>query len=147
MLAGVAVAAPRAAHAQVQVSQLSDVSFGAIASLSSDQVKSQSICAFAGVLGGRYSVTASGSGTNNAFTLSNGSATLPYEVQWNASAGQSSGTNLTTGTPLTGQTMVLSCPITAATNVSLIVILRGTALTTATAGAYTGTLSVLLTAN
>jgi hypothetical protein len=131
----------------VQVNGLSDVAFGTIGSFSSDLVRSQSICAFSGLLGGRYSVTASGSGPGGAFTLSNGAAALPYEVQWNISAGQNSGTGLTPNVPLTGQTMLLSCPVLQTTNTSLIVILRAAQLHVATAGNYSGTLTVILAAN
>jgi hypothetical protein len=136
------------AYAQgVQVTGLSDVAFGTIGSFGSDLVRSQSICAFSGLLGGRYSVTASGSGAGGAFTLSNGAAALPYEVQWNTTAGQSSGIGLTANVPLSGQTMLLSCPVLQTTNTSLIVILRAAQLHVATAGNYSGTLTVILAAN
>ncbi len=139
-------AVPAAAQG-VRISNLSDVTFNTIANVSVDQVRSQSVCAFSGLLGGRYRLTASGSGVGNAFTLANGSSTLAYEVQWSGTSGQSSGTNLVSGSPLTGQTMLLSCPVLQTTNSSLIVILRGTALTTATAGDYTGTLTIMLAAD
>lgn len=145
-LALAAQTVPAAAQA-VQVSGLSDVAFGTITGFGSDLVRSQSICAFSGLTGGRYTVTASGSGAGGAFTLANGTRTLPYEVQWNTAAGQSSGTGLTANVPLTGQTMLLSCPVLQATNTSLIVILRATSLRTATAGNFSGTLTVLLSAN
>jgi hypothetical protein len=136
------------AYAQgVQVTGLSDVAFGTIGSFGSDLVRSQSICAFSGLLGGRYSVTASGSGAGGAFTLSNGAAALPYEVQWNTTAGQSSGIGLTANVPLGGQTMLLSCPVLQTTNTSLIVILRAAQLHVATAGNYSGTLTVILAPN
>ncbi|WP_137871801.1 MULTISPECIES: hypothetical protein [unclassified Sphingomonas] len=131
----------------VQITQLSDVSFGTITNMGVDQVRSQSVCAYSGLLGGRYSLTATGSGAGGAFTLSNGASVLPYEVQWNTSAGQSSGTNLVSGTALTGQTVLLSCPILQTTNSSLIVILRANALSIATAGNYGGTLTIMLAAN
>ncbi|WP_137861066.1 hypothetical protein [Sphingomonas sp. 1F27F7B] len=141
-------AAPMPASAQnVQITQLSDVSFGTITNMGVDQVRSQSVCAYSGLLGGRYSLTATGSGAGGAFTLSNGASVLPYEVQWNTSAGQSSGTNLVSGTALTGQTVLLSCPILQTTNSSLIVILRANALSIATAGNYGGTLTIMLAAN
>ncbi len=141
-------AMPVPAFAQnVQITQLSDVSFGAITNVGVDQVRSQSVCAYSGLLGGRYSLTATGSGAGGAFTLSNGASVLPYEVQWNTSAGQSSGTNLVSGAALTGQTVLLSCPLLQVTNSSLIIILRGAALTTATAGNYSGTLTIMLAAN
>jgi hypothetical protein len=143
-----ALAVPGVAAAQnVQISKLSDVGFGTITNVGSDQIQSQSVCAYSGLFGGRYTITATGSGAGGAFTLSNGAATLPYEVQWSTSAGQSSGTNLNAGSPLTGQTMLLSCPVLVTTNSSLIVILRSTALSKATAGNYSGTLTIILAAN
>ncbi len=145
-LALVAVAAPAAAQS-VQVSGLTDVAFGTIGAFGTDLVRSQSLCAFSGLLGGRYAVTASGSGAGGAFTLSNGAAALPYEVQWSTAAGQSAGTSLTANVPLSGQTMLLSCPVLQTTNTSLIVILRAANLGVATAGNYSGTLTVILAAN
>ena len=43
--------------------------------------------------------------------------------------------------------MLLSCPVLQSTNASLIVILRGVALSEAQAGNYNGTLTVILSAN
>ncbi|MBY9063530.1 hypothetical protein K7957_11365 [Sphingomonas yunnanensis] len=142
-----AAAATPATAQSVQVNGLSDVAFGTITGFGADLVRSQSICAFSGLTGGRYTVTASGSGAGGAFTLANGAATLPYEVQWNTAAGQSSGTGLTANVPLAGQTMLLSCPVLQATNTSLIVILRAPSLSIATAGNFRGTLTVILSAN
>ena len=145
VLALAALTMPAGATAQnVQINQLSDVRFGTITAVGSDQTLSQSVCAYSGLLGGRYAITATGSGAGNAFTLANGSAVLRYEVQWSTSAGQTSGTNLVSGVALGGQTVLLSCPTLATTNSSLIVILRATALSVATAGDYTGTLTVIL---
>lgn len=131
----------------VQITKLSDVNFGTVTDVLADQIQSQSVCAFSGILGGRYTITASGSGAGGAFTLSNGVYALPYEVQWTNSSGQTSGTNLTANAPLAGQTMLLSCPVLGATNASLIVILRGIQLSKAIAGNYNGTLTIILAAN
>ena len=150
LLATVLLAArPVPACAQnVQITQLSDVSFGTISNVGIDQIQSQSVCAYSGLLGGRYTLTATGSGAGGAFTLANGASVLPYEVQWNGSAaGQSSGTNLVSGAALTGQTALLSCPILQVTNSSQIIIRRAAPLTTATAGNYSGTLTIMLAAN
>jgi hypothetical protein len=150
-LAGVVVAAALAAAPavaqQVQLTHLSDVAFGTISNLGVDQVQSQSVCAYSGLLGGRYSVSATGSGTGGAFTLASGSATMPYEVQWSGTAGQTSGTAMTPGAALTGQTMLLSCPVLGSSDASLILVLRALALSSATAGNYSGTLTIILSAN
>ncbi|WP_375419783.1 hypothetical protein [uncultured Sphingomonas sp.] len=140
-------AATQAQGQLVQISGLSDNAFGTVTSFAADLRMSQSVCAFSGVLGGRYTVGAVGSGAAGAFTLANGTARLPYEVQWSSSAGQTSGTNLTPGVPLTGQTMLLGCPLLQANSASLTVILRAAALSTATAGNYSGTLTIILSAN
>jgi len=140
-----AFAAPLPAAAQsVQITHLSDLGFGTITNVGVDQLQSESVCAFSGVLGGRYTVTASGSGTSGAFTLANGSSQLPYEVQWSGTSGQTSGTNLSSGAALGGQTTLLSCPILQTSNASLIVILRAVSLSAATAGSYSGTLTIVL---
>jgi hypothetical protein len=149
LIAGIAaIAGASAASGQsVQITGLTDIGFGAITNVGADRIQSQSVCAFSGLLSNRYTIAASGSGPANAFTLANGSAQLPYEVQWSTASGQNSGTNLSPGVPLTGQTMLLGCPILQTTNASLIVVLRAAALSSATAGAYTGTLTIILSAN
>lgn len=131
----------------VQISGLADVDFSALPTTGADQIKSQSVCAFSGVLGGRYTITATGSGAGGAFTLANGGATMAYEVQWSGSSGQTSGTNLTSGSALSGQTMLLSCPILNSTDASLILLIRGTTIVSARAGSYNGTLTIILAAN
>lgn len=142
----VVVSAPAAAQGLL-INHLSDVGFGTIANLQTDHVQSQSVCAFSGLLGGRYSISATGSGSGGAFTLANGAKTLPYEVQWSTTAGQTSGMALTPGSTLTGQTMLLGCPVLQTANSSLIIILRGTSLSSATAGSYNGSLTLILSAN
>ncbi len=147
--AALAIASGTAADAQgVLISNLNDIAFGTLPTTGVDQVKSQSVCAFSGILGGRYSVTATGSGSGGAFAITSGGGAIPYEVQWNGSlSGQTSGTNLTSGTALGGQTMALSCPIVGATDASLIVVIRGSEIVKATAGNYNGTLTIILSAN
>lgn len=147
LLGGVA-ATPAAA--QAKISKLSDVDFGTLTSFASDAVRAQSICVYSTGLLGLYHVTATGSGAGGAFTLATGGgATLPYEVQWNAASGQTSGTSMTSGTALTGQLAlgtlspdctVLSNPTTA----SLIVVLHAASLPAATAGSYSGTLTIII---
>jgi len=142
---------PVASQAQaVQISQLTDVGFGALTNLSADITQSQTVCAYSGALSGRYSVTASGSGAGGAFTLSNGAQTLAYEVQWNASANQTSGTNLTAGSALAGQpssAVLPTCTLGLTPSGSLTIILRAAALSSSYAGNFTGTLSLLLSPN
>jgi hypothetical protein len=141
-------AAPAAAQSnKVNISNLSDVVFGSLANVGVDAVNSQSICVYSSTATNGYQVTATGSGSGNAFAMSSGLSTLPYDVQWNASAGQSSGTQLTAGATLTGQISSANqktCNSGPANSASLIVILRSSALSKASAGDYSGTLTLLI---
>lgn len=143
--------APGMSRAQVvQISQLTDVGFGAITNLSADISQSQTVCAYSGAIPARYAITATGSGAGGAFTLSNGAAALAYEVQWNPSASQTSGTNLTAGSALTGQTssgLTPTCTLGLTPSGSLTIILRAAALSSSHSGSFTGTLSLLLSPN
>ncbi len=134
----------------VQISDLSDIAFGTIVNMSSDISLSQTVCAYSNALTSNYSVLLTGSGAGGALTLSNGAATIPYDVQWNSAAGQTSGTQLVAGTPQSGfvSTGVLpGCTLGLTRSGSLTVILRAAALSAARAGNYTGTLTVLISPN
>lgn len=136
-----------AASNKVRIGNLNDVSFGTIANLEVDAVASQSVCLYADTATNGYSITASGTGPAGAFALSSGTATLPYDVQWSSSAAQSAGTQLTANVPLTGQVSAATqqtCNTGPATSASLIVVLRSAALSSAAAGTYNGTLTLLV---
>jgi hypothetical protein len=147
------LAAPAPVEAQsnnVRISKLSDVAFGSLANLGVDRSVAQNICVFAHTSGNRYRVTATGSAPGGAFTLTSGSDLLAYEVQWNASSGQSSGLQLS---PSVAQTGLISsatqqtCNNGPATSASLILLLRSTALQSAKAGSYAGTLTLVIGAD
>lgn len=130
----------------VQITKLSDVAVGTIANLESDTVRSENVCIFSGRPRNGYNVQAQGSGAGNAFTLSNGSNALAYEVQWAGSSGASSGTGLSTGVPLTGLTTAATdatCSSGPTTTATLFVVIRSTAASSATAGDYSGTLTLV----
>jgi hypothetical protein len=131
----------------VRITGLSDVAFGTVANLSSDSVRSQSICVFSNSPANGYYVQATGSGSGGAFTLASGSNALAYDVQWSPVSGQSSGTTLSPGVALTGQISAAtqpSCNSGPASSASLIVILRAAKLSAAPAGTYSGTLTLLV---
>src|SRR5579884_2119537 len=86
---------------RVQLSGLVDVSF-ANQDPATPALSAQNVCVWSNTSTKGYNVTATGSGTANAFTLSSGALTVPYSVQWSQSSGQTSGTALATGTALTG---------------------------------------------
>lgn len=137
------------AHAvsnKVRITNLSDVAFGTIANLGVDAVRSQSVCVYSATATAGYNVTATGSGTGGAFELA-GPGPMAFDVQWSGSAGQSSGIQLTPNVPLTGQVTSATqqaCGNGPATSASLIVILRSSALSSAGAGTYNGTLTLLI---
>lgn len=140
-------AAPAGAANKVNITQLSDVTFGTIANLGVDASISQSVCLYSGTSTSGYNVTASGTGPSGAFVLNSATASLPYDVEWSSSSGQTAGTLLTANVPLTGQVSTAthhSCNNGPPTSASLIVILRSAALLSAEAGAYSGTLTLLV---
>lgn len=141
-------AGPAAAQ-RVRLTKLGDVTFGAVSTTASDLSNAQSVCVYVQSLSGRYNVRATGSGAAGAFTLAGSGAPMPYEVQWNGSANQTSGTALVAGQALTGLTAVAvdeTCTLLIASTASLVVLLRAAALGQATAGSYTGTLTLIVAA-
>ena len=146
------ILAPVSADAapQARITKLVDAAFGTISNFSTDLTNSQSICVYSTGTSGQYRVTATGDGSGGAFTLASGSYTLAYEVQWSASSGQTSGQSLTAGVALTGLTSTATssnCSSGPVTTASLITILRTTGVSAATAGAYSGTLTLVVAPN
>jgi hypothetical protein len=136
-----------AASDKVRITGLSDIAFGSIANLGTDAVRSQSLCLYSSSTTNGYNVTASGTGSGGAFELNSGGLSLPIEVQWSGSAGQSSGAQLSPNVPLTGQVSSATqqaCSSGPASSASLIVVLRSTALSRATAGTYSGSITLLV---
>lgn len=132
---------------KVRISNLTDVAFGTLGNLSTDAVQSQSLCLYADTAANGYNVTAAGSGPGNSFELAAGSQSLGYEVQWSGSSNQTSGTKLEPNVPLGGQTSTgaqQTCNNGPASTASLIVILRSAALSSASAGGYSGSLTLLV---
>lgn len=147
LVAAVAVSAAPASAQKVRVDGLTDVNFGTIVNLTADSRQSQSICVYSQTANGGYNVRTFGSGPGGAFTLASGGDLLAYEVQWNAAPGQTSGTMLSANTTLAGLTSAAShqvCNNGPPTTASLIVVLRAANLAGATAGAYSGTLTLVI---
>ena len=132
---------------RVQLTGLTDVSF-----LNQDPAtaaqNAQNVCVWSNTSTKGYNVTASGSGTASAFTLSNGSATVPYSVEWSGTSGVSSGTALLTGAALTGLKSTATsatCSAGPASSASLIVKMTTANLQTMQAAtSYTGTLTLVV---
>ena len=90
-----------------------------------------------------------GSGSASAFTLSDGTTTVPYSVEWASSSGQTSGTALTAGTAspsLVSTATNQNCASGPAASASLVVGITTANLSTMSDGSsYTGTLTLLVT--
>lgn len=138
-------AQPASAQQKVQISGVQNVDFGLVSSLGADRTKSIDLCVYS--VSGRYGVTASGTGPSSSFVMSSVTATLPYQVEWAATAGQSSGQILTANTRLSSQVTAAEkrdCSRGPTKTASLIVRLRAADLGTAKAGDYSGSLTVIL---
>lgn len=145
LLFGLVLACPVAA--KVRITGLSDVNFGSISNLAVDAVQAQSLCVYSNGTGNRYAVRADGSGAGGAFTLSNGTSTLTYDVRWNSQPGQTNGTILMPQVLLGSQSTAAqnqTCTNGPATSASLIVTLPATSLSSAEAGSYGGTLTLIV---
>jgi hypothetical protein len=133
---------------RAQITGLSDVTFAAV-DPGTAASNAQSDCVWSNTATKGYSITATGSGTSGAFTLANGSLSVPYTVQWAASASQTTGSTLTAGTALGGMTSTAvnpTCSTSPTTTSSLIVGISAANLQSMTAATnYTGTLTLLVT--
>ena len=133
---------------RVRISGLSDVTFSNV-DPSVAASNAQNVCVWSNTSTRGYNITASGSGSANAFTLASGALpVVPYTVQWASSSGQTSGTSLATGTALVGQTSSATnqdCSAGPASSASLVVGISSATLQSMTAGAtYNGTLTLVV---
>lgn len=133
---------------RVRISGLSDVTFSN-ADPSVAASNAQNVCVWSNTSTRGYTITATGSGASNAFTLASGALpVVPYTVAWAASSGQTSGTSLTAGTTLTGQTSSATnsdCSAGPTASASLVVSIGSPVLQSMTAGVtYNGTLTLVV---
>ena len=134
---------------KVRITNLSDVDFGTLANLQADSRRSQNVCLYSSGTAGGYSVVAMGSGPGSGFSLSSGPNMLAYEVEWSGQSGQASGSALSPNVALTGQSSAAThqfCNSGPTSSASLIVVLRGSELSRARQGSYSGTLTLLIAA-
>lgn len=132
---------------KADITGLSDLAFGQL-NMTTDQTLSENVCAYSSSATAGYAVQATGDGNGGAFTLTNGSATLPYLVSWADSPGQTVGSAkaLTAGVSLTGFTSSAgnkNC--TGGLSATLLVTIQGTAAGSAQVGNYSGVLTLTLT--
>lgn len=133
---------------RVRISGLSDVTFSNVDPTVA-ATSAQNVCVWSNTSTRAYSITATGSGAANAFTLASGALpAVPYSVQWASSSGQTSGTSLTAGAALAGQTSAATnsdCSAGPAASASLVVSIGSPTLQSMTAGVtYNGTLTLVV---
>jgi hypothetical protein len=131
---------------RAQISGLTDVAFGTV-DPTVPASSAENVCVWSNTSGRGYQVTATGSGAANAFTLTSGTGTLAYSVEWAGSSGQLSGTGLTSGTALTALSSTATSPTCAAgpaASASLVVKMTAANLQAAVASTYNGTLTVVV---
>jgi hypothetical protein len=133
---------------RVRISGLSDVTFSN-ADPSATATNAQNVCVWSNTSTRGYTVTATGSGASNAFTLASGALpVVPYTVQWAQTSGQASGASLLAGTALGGQTsgaINSDCSAGPSSSASLVVSVASSALQGMTAGVtYKGTLTLVV---
>lgn len=109
----------------------------------------QDVCVWSNTATKEYTITATGSGSANAFTLTDGSATVPYAVEWADSTGATSGTALSAGTAsaaFVSTAVSHNCASAPSATATLMVGMTSADLSTMSAGTdYTGTLTLLVT--
>lgn len=113
---------------------------------SGDMEQDDDVCVYSNDLG-HYKVTATGSGAANAFTLTDGTHTLPYTVKWNDEDGTNGNASLTSGTPLTTQTGADQTEpdcTTLGNNANFQVTIAASAAIQRPAGDYTGTVTFVI---
>ena len=124
---------------EVRISGLEDITLGTFAGL--DLTGSSAACVYRSGTGD-YEITAEGDGAANAFTLSDGTNTVAYTVDYDDGTGASA---MTSGTALTGQTGGDPGSDTCATtgdNGTIDVEILATDMASLPAGAYTGVLTL-----
>lgn len=145
LLVGGTSTPPAVAADKVQISELLDVQFGQLAMNGLDVTSAQNVCVYSGSRTGSYSVSAS-TGNGAQFALQSPSGTLPFEVRWADGADRTSGRQLVAGIAQTGFTSSANnhfCS-NSPTTASLIVLLRAFEVERATAGDYSGQLTLII---
>lgn len=141
------VAISASVPSRVRITGLADVAF-TNQDPSTSASNAQNVCVWSNTATKGYSITATGSGTAGAFTLTNGSTAVPYTIQWNESSGQTSGSALTSGTAETGLNSTAThhqCSSGPAASASLIVGIASVDLSAMEAASnYTGTLTLVV---
>lgn len=129
----------------VRISGISDLSFGAYGGSGSPSLDDD-ICIYENNTSGTYKVTAHGSGTSSAFTVTDGSNLIAYAVRFNNVTGTTSNfpltTNVTSSTLSGANSASQTCG--GGNNANFQVTLQKADLLKVPAGTYSGTLTLVI---
>ena len=130
----------------VRLTGLSDVSLGSLGT-GGDAITAQSVCAYSSTNTSGYNVTALGTGASNALEVNSTSGKLPLSVLWSDQPNQTTGTQLVAGNPsatfystATHQFCANGPPVSA----SFIIRIHDADIQSAPAGAYSGTITLII---
>ena len=143
--------------ARARITNLSDLTIESWVPGDGDQILTDDICVYSTRPSGGYTIKATGSGSNSAFTLSGGAEMSPleYQVKWNSggvgkltNTGNTLSPNVTSGALFNAATDSSTCTGTNPGDTArLIVEISSASLDAAKDGTYTGTLTLLVTPN
>lgn len=127
----------------VRVNNLNDIDLGTFSGGAGDLSGADNFCIYRNGAG-NFNITMTGSGAGSAFTLTDGTNTLPYSVEFTNSTPNA----MTAGTLLAAQSGAFTandtCDSGASDNVSVSVTVANGALASVPAGSYTGTLTMVV---
>lgn len=132
---------------RVRITGMQDIAFGTFTH-AGDFNDDYPTCVYTNTLSAQYGVTASGDGTGSAFTLTNGTDTVPYRVFWNNAEGTTVGEGeiLTTvkRDNVTNSNQVSSDCTTGGNTSNLHVSIAEANMIGVTNGTYSGTLTITI---
>ena len=131
---------------RVQVSGLEDINFGTFTSGDFDY--DYPLCVYSNTPTARYGVTVTGDGSGGAYTLTNGTDTIPYTLYWNETAGTTVGEMvLSAGVKLGNRSNANQQSYTCSTggdSANFHIWIQEANMQGITNGTYTGTITVLV---
>ncbi len=130
----------------VQVSNLSDLALGTFNGGGADLIATDTFCVYRNGAG-TFDITMSGDGGSSAFTLTDGSNTVPYAVDFTnipAATITAMTTNVVLGGQANANTSDTTCSAGGTDNVSVTVTVANADLASAPAGTYGGTLTMVV---
>lgn len=130
--------------ATIRISDIADLQLGTFNGVN-DLVLGDSVCIYKNS-GALYSITAAGNGAGGAFTLTDGTRTVPYSVTWQDNVGT---VTLVSGVPANARgnafTANTTCNNTGSNNATFTVrVLKADLLNALQAGTYSGVLTLMV---